>query len=131
MLGTWLHRIVVNCALMKLRSQRARPEQPIEELLPTFDDAGHRNGATFASWADDGHARLEREQRNALVRRCIDQLPDTYRTVLLLRDIEEMDTLETAELLGITENAVKIRLHRARQALRGLLDTHFGKGNAS
>jgi len=65
------------------------------------------------------------------VRRCIDQLPDGHRTVLLLRDIEEMDTQETAALLGVTENAVKIRLHRARQALRTLLDPHFRKGDLS
>ena len=126
--GTWLHRIAVNCALMRIRSRRAKPEQPIEDLLPTFDETGHREGASSAPWEDDGHARLESQERDALVRRCIDQLPDSYRTVLLLRDIEELDTLETATLLGITENAVKIRLHRARQALRGLLDPYFGKG---
>jgi len=56
-----------------------------------------------------------------MVRRCIDGLPDTYRTILLLRDIEDLDTDEVAETLGITPNAVKIRLHRARQALRTLL----------
>jgi RNA polymerase sigma-70 factor (ECF subfamily) len=52
----------------------------------------------------------------------VDALPDSYRTVLLLRDIEELDTEETADLLGSTANAVKIRLHRARQALRTLLE---------
>jgi RNA polymerase sigma-70 factor, ECF subfamily len=61
-------------------------------------------------------------KRRALVRRCIDGLPETYCTVLLLRDIEELDTEETADLLGITPNAVKIRLHRARQALCTLLE---------
>jgi RNA polymerase sigma-70 factor (ECF subfamily) len=65
---------------------------------------------------------LQRQETRVLVRRCIDRLPDTYRTVLLLRDIEELDTEETADLLGITSNAVKIRLHRARQALRTLLE---------
>ena len=52
----------------------------------------------------------------------IDRLPEDYRTVLMLRDIEGLDTKETAELLGVTPNAAKIRLHRARIALRGLLD---------
>ena len=61
----------------------------------------------------------------ARVHAAIDQLPETYRTVLLLRDIDEMDTPEVAQLLGITPNAVKIRLHRARQALRTLLDPVF------
>jgi len=65
---------------------------------------------------------LQRQETRALVRRCIDYLPESYRTVLLLRDIEELDTEETADLLGLTPNAVKIRLHRARQALRTLLE---------
>ena len=59
------------------------------------------------------------------MRRSIDRLPETHRTILLLRDIEELSTEEAARLLGISENAVKIRLHRARQALRGLLDPHL------
>ncbi len=61
-----------------------------------------------------------------LVREGIGQLPETYRLVMLLRDIEGLDTKETAQLLGVSANAVKIRLHRARQALRELLDPHFG-----
>jgi RNA polymerase sigma-70 factor (ECF subfamily) len=59
------------------------------------------------------------------VRAAIDQLPETYRTVLMLRDIEELDTPEVATMLGISGNAVKIRLHRARQALRTLLNPAF------
>jgi len=65
---------------------------------------------------------VQRSETRELVRRSIDQLPDTYRVVLLMRDIEEMSTEETAEALGITPTAVKVRLHRARQALRTLLD---------
>jgi RNA polymerase sigma-70 factor (ECF subfamily) len=61
-----------------------------------------------------------------LVRRCIDRLPEAYRTVLMLRDIEELSTEEAAEALGITANAVKIRLHRARQALATLVRRRVG-----
>jgi len=61
------------------------------------------------------------------VRRCIDRLPARYRTVILLRDIEEMDTEKTAHSIGSTPNAVKIRLHRARQALRTLLARQLGR----
>jgi RNA polymerase sigma-70 factor (ECF subfamily) len=57
-----------------------------------------------------------------MVRRAIEELPPSYRTVLMLRDIEELDTDETASMLGISQNAVKVRLHRARQALRTLLE---------
>ncbi|MFQ5513470.1 MAG: sigma-70 family RNA polymerase sigma factor [Myxococcota bacterium] len=123
-LGTWLHRITVNAALMKLRSARRRPETSIEALLPRYLEDGHHETPP-APWRETGTERLEREQLRRLVRDRIDELPDRYRTVLLLRDIEELSTEETAEMLEITANAVKIRLHRARQALRQLLDPHL------
>jgi RNA polymerase sigma-70 factor (ECF subfamily) len=65
---------------------------------------------------------MERRELSRQVRECIDRLPESYRVVLMLRDIEERDTREAARLLGTTENGVKVRLHRARQALRTLLD---------
>jgi RNA polymerase sigma-70 factor (ECF subfamily) len=65
---------------------------------------------------------LERRETRELVRRCIAALPESYRAILLLRDIEELDTAETAERLGIAPTAVKVRLHRARQALGTLLE---------
>ena len=64
-----------------------------------------------------------------LVRMNIDKLPEGYRNVLMLRDIEEFDTAQTGEALGLSRAAVKTRLHRARQALRQLLDDHFGAGS--
>jgi RNA polymerase sigma-70 factor (ECF subfamily) len=120
-LSTWLHRIVVNAALMKLRSRRRRPEESIEELLPDFDDRG-RFSDEPSGWTATADTLLEQRETRALVRRCIDRLPETYRTVLLLRDIEELDTDEAAQLLEVSANAVKVRLHRARQALRTLLE---------
>lgn len=124
-LSTWLHRIVVNKALMRLRTRKRKPEEPIEPLLPSFKEDGHQAQPT-ADWHDGADVTLERAETRAFVRSQIERLPDTYRTVLLLRDIEEMNTPETAVMLGITENAVKIRLHRARQALRALLAERFG-----
>ncbi len=123
-ISTWLHRIVVNCALMRLRGRNRRPEESIEGLLPEFDETGHRV-APGPTWSEAPDRIMERKERADLVRTCIQRLPPTYRTVLLLRDIEQMDTEEAAKLLGITENATKIRLHRARQALRTLLDPYF------
>jgi RNA polymerase sigma-70 factor (ECF subfamily) len=125
-LGTWLHRIVVNVCLMKLRSQSRHQEFSIEELLPGFDGWGHHRD-TVRKWKNAPEARLDSEETKTLVRHCIDQLPDDYRTVLLLRDIEEYTTEETAELLKTTPGAVKTRLHRARQALRTLLEPHFAE----
>jgi RNA polymerase sigma-70 factor, ECF subfamily len=123
-LSTWLHRIAVNAALMKLRTRRRKPEESIEHLLPVYKDDGHHQ-ETFSSWHEPVDVTMTRAENRILVRRCIEELPETYRTVLVLRDIEELDTEETAQALGISGNAVKIRLHRARQALRTLLAPHF------
>ena len=119
-LSTWLHRIVVNAALMKLRSRRRKREESIDHLLPAFQDDGH-HVEQFSDWAPRADQLIEREQERRMVRACIDRLPDQYRTVLLLRDIEERPTREVADMLATTPTAVKVRLHRARQALSTLL----------
>jgi RNA polymerase sigma-70 factor (ECF subfamily) len=122
-ISTWLHRIVVNACLMKLRSRRRKPEESIDDLLPKFAENGHLD-VSGAGW-EGADALIERDETRALVRESIERLPEAYRTVLLLRDIEELDTKQTAEALGLSKAAVKTRLHRARQALRQLLDEHF------
>jgi RNA polymerase sigma-70 factor, ECF subfamily len=124
-LSTWLHRIVINACLMRLRTRRRKPEERIDDLLPRFAADGHRENDTTTSWEGSAETLIAQSQTRAIVRRAIDRLPDAYRTVLLLRDIEEISTDETARVLGASENAVKIRLHRARQALRTLLEPHF------
>jgi RNA polymerase sigma-70 factor (ECF subfamily) len=120
LLSTWLHRIAVNTALMKLRSRKRKPEEPIDGLLPAFREDGHFS-ERFQAWTEAPDEEAARREHERLVRRAIDQLPEHYRTVLLLRDIEELGTADVAEQLGVTPNAVKLRLHRARQALRTLL----------
>lgn len=123
-LSTWLHRIAVNAALMKLRTRKRKPEQSIDSLLPAFMDDGHHE-ERFQSWDEPVDKLMERAETRELVRKQIDALPDSYRTVLVLRDIEGLDTEETANVLGLSVNATKIRLHRARQALRTMLAPHF------
>jgi RNA polymerase sigma-70 factor (ECF subfamily) len=120
-LSTWLHRIAVNAALMKLRSQRRRPEESIEDRLPRFDADGEHAHAPSA-WAARSDLALANAELRKAVRSAIDELPDLYRDVLLLRDIEELSTEEAAAALGITVAALKTRLHRARLALRERLD---------
>jgi RNA polymerase sigma-70 factor, ECF subfamily len=120
-LGTWLHRIVVNVCLMRLRARSRSREVRIDDLLPSFDASGH-HCLPVPAWEEHVLARLSRAETRAHVRACIDQLPDAYREVLLLRDIEELDTEQTAQQLGIHSGAVRTRLHRARQALRTLLE---------
>jgi RNA polymerase sigma-70 factor (ECF subfamily) len=119
-LSTWLHRIAVNAALMRLRSSRRRREVVTDDLQPHFDADGHHVEAIQALPVSVETA-LASAQTRACVRACVAQLPERHRTVIVLRDIEEMSTVEAAEALGITENALKIRLHRAHQALRTLL----------
>jgi RNA polymerase sigma-70 factor (ECF subfamily) len=124
-LSTWLHRIVVNACLMRLRSRsREATEEGLDDFLPSFASNGH-HAAAITDWSQDAHAALERQETRALVRRAIDALPDSYRTALVLRDIEELDMAEVASMLRITPNAAKVRVHRARQALRTLLDREF------
>jgi RNA polymerase sigma-70 factor (ECF subfamily) len=124
-LSTWLHRIVVNAALMRLRTRRRKPEQPLDDLLPRFESDGHRRDPG-GPWQPA--ERLERREARKLVRDAIERLPESYRTVLVLRDIEGLDTAQAAELLGVSTGVVKTRLHRARQALRTLLDPYLRAG---
>jgi RNA polymerase sigma-70 factor (ECF subfamily) len=119
-LSTWLHRITVNSCLMKLRRGSLRRETSIEELLPRTDRHDRRTDRFPAM--NNSSAEVESEEMCGVVRKAIDRLPDGDRRVLLLRDIEEMDTATTASILEMTEHNVKRRLHRARQTLHALLE---------
>lgn len=130
-LSTWLHRIVVNSSLMRLRTRTRRSEVSIDELLPKFVEDGQHIDEPREWRSPEPLDAIERRETRLLVRGLIDQLPGDYRTVLLLRDIEGLDTKETADLLGVTPNAAKIRLHRARLALRTLLDPHMSARGAT
>jgi RNA polymerase sigma-70 factor (ECF subfamily) len=123
-LTTWLHRITVNACLMRLRTQRRRPERPIDDFLPQFLPDGHQRNPS-APWKPPETSGIEGEELRSLVRAKVAELPEAYREVLMLRDIEDLSTEETAEALSLTPSAVKTRLHRARQALRGLLDPYL------
>jgi len=124
--STWLHRIVVNAALMKLRSRRRKPEQELDDRSAKLDEVSSWLHQT-AEWERPSEELLECAEQRAMVRRSIDRLPASYREVLKLRDIDELDTEETAELLRVSTNAVKVRLHRARQALRSLLEDEISE----
>lgn len=120
-ISTWLHRITVNEALQRLRSRRRAAERPIEELLPRFDDEGRRLDVV-PPWSQTPDELLQCRETRQAVHRCMERLPQDYRLVLLLRDVEGLDTQEAANALGVRPGAVKTRLHRARLALRELLE---------
>lgn len=122
--STWLYRIAVNEALMHLR--RKRPDiVSIEE--PDETDSEDQEPLQIVDWC----CMPERELMSGEVRRRLDQaiekLPDSLRVVFVLRDVEELSTLQTAEVLGLSETAVKTRLSRARMRLREELSVYFNE----
>jgi RNA polymerase sigma-70 factor (ECF subfamily) len=124
-LGTWLHRIAVNAALMKLRARQTRGREDaaeaLEELLPRFVGLGVFQEPQ-KPWGELPEDPLARAELCGTVRAAIESLPEPYRVALMLRDIEELSNDELASALGVSVNAAKIRVHRARQALRALLE---------
>jgi RNA polymerase sigma-70 factor (ECF subfamily) len=128
-LGSWIYRITMNAALNKRRGKRAELEVSIEDMLPAYLADGHRAGDrayVLMDWSRGPDAELLSSEARAVIRRTIDRLPDRYRVVLLMRDIEELSNEETAAALGETVSAVKSTLHRARMALREQLTRHYG-----
>ena len=119
-LGTWLHRIPVNAALMRLRKQKRAREVELDPLLPEFSPTG-----TFArhqtAWGPLPEDKLDRELLYERVRECIEELPDKFRIPLLLRDVDGLDNAEVARRLGLRTETARVRVHRARQALRTLI----------
>ena len=113
---TWVLSIARNEGLGRLRKQGTRREDSLD--AGTDEQTGDYTPAILTSWREIPSEALERKELGALLREAIDALPGIYRNVVLLRDIEEMDIRETAAALGITEGAVKVRLHRARALLQ-------------
>jgi RNA polymerase sigma-70 factor (ECF subfamily) len=124
---TWMHRIVVNEALMILRKKKRANEQSIDHLLPSFDVRGMRVPDPHVT-VETSETVLRSKQTVSIVRELILELPDPYRVVLQMRDIEEMTTTEVSNFLEITEANVKVRLHRARTALKSLLEPMLSSG---
>lgn len=121
-LGTWLYRIAYNAALMRLR-KRPAPTESLDEPVTNEDgDQMPRHLVDWGSIPDD--LLLNRELRTVLSA-ALETLPATLKSVFVLRDIEGLSTAETAEVLSLTETNVKVRLHRARVALRERLTGYF------
>jgi len=120
-LGSWIYRIATNTALNKRRGKRLERETSLEDLLPTFEADGHRAGDRtylLADWSHNPEEELLSGERRRVLERAIDGLPDHYRVVLVLRDVEDLSNEEVATILEEPVSSVKSRLHRARMALR-------------
>ena len=125
-LSTWLYRIVVNESLMKLRHRRRHPEGWMEELLPEFHGAG-LSPSTYVSGDEHADTKMERAELRQLVQCCINSLPERYRTVVILRDIEDLPAEEACGILQLSRSGLKTRLHRGRQALQKLLEAELSR----
>ncbi len=119
---TWLVRIAVNEALMKLRKRRSDRTVPLDEPIDTGEDEVIRE---IAVWDQNPEDTYSREELGQLLDQAIQSLKPAYRTVFILRDIEEMSIEDTAETLGLSISAVKSRLLRARLQLREKLTRQF------
>ena len=119
---TWIVRIAVNESLMKLRKRKTDRTVPLDEPLDTGEDTVVRE---IAVWEDDPEQKYSREELAGILDEAVQSLRPTFRTVFVLRDIEELSTEETAEALGISVPAVKSRLLRARLQLREKLTRFF------
>ncbi|MEQ9105412.1 MAG: sigma-70 family RNA polymerase sigma factor [Rhodothermales bacterium] len=123
-LTTWLYAIGINLARGVLRkAKRTRPldEHDVGHLQPSFNRGMFEHHVD--AWSPEQFAILA--DRKQVVHDAIDRLPDDYREVVIMRDIEEMDTDDVARALDLSNGAVRVRLHRARQALRALLQAQM------
>jgi RNA polymerase sigma-70 factor, ECF subfamily len=119
---TWIVRIGVNEALMRLRKRRGDKSVPLDDPLDTGEETVNRE---IAVWEDNPEQQYSREEFHEILDKAVDGLKPDFRIVFTLRDIEELSTEETADVLGISIPAVKSRLLRARLALREKLTRQF------
>jgi RNA polymerase sigma-70 factor (ECF subfamily) len=113
--STWLTKITVNAATTRVRGRR--------RLAEVVDLADAGTGAVV----DSAHEAVANRELARLIERHIDDLPEALRVVLVLRDLEELDTAETAEVLGLSLEAVRVRLHRARGTLQAVVAAEIGR----
>ena len=123
--GSWVYRVAANAALMRLRSQRRHPEVSTEELPIDFLDTYGHVPASNDNWARRPDDELQSDELRRRIQAAVDELPEIYRTVFLVRDVEGLSTEETAQVLDISVPTVKTRLHRARLALREAISKYF------
>jgi RNA polymerase sigma-70 factor (ECF subfamily) len=123
-LPTWLHRVTVNAALAHRQKRARREEHETHERVLYFHEDGHHSRAV-RPWSVAPEAVLEKRETAELISQAIDRLPEAYRDVYVLADVEGLPNAEIGELLKLSLPAVKSRLHRGRQMMRHVLAPHF------
>jgi RNA polymerase sigma-70 factor, ECF subfamily len=127
----WAMRVVENEAKMYRRRRREHLYETIDELAEAREDAKPIRPRQFADWRDLPTDVVEQKEVREAIAKALVELPEIYREVFVLRDMQHFDTDETARILGLGESAVKTRLHRARLMMRESLTPHFAKPKAS
>lgn len=122
--SSWLYRVTANFALMRLRKQRRQPQVLLDDLLPQFYENG-RADKPASDWAERADRQLENRELGAKINEAIAQLPEKYRIILVLRDVEGLSNEDIATTLGMSVAAVKSILHRSRLFVREALNTYF------
>jgi len=123
--GSWVHRIAANNALMRLRRQRVLDIVSDDLAGPEFTERGSLAEPPESDWSRRADDRILDEELGRAIREATDALPEGYREVFLLKDVEGLSYEEISEMLGISVPAVKSRLHRARLALREAIDAFY------
>ncbi len=124
--GSWVHRIAANNALMRLRRQRVLDIVSDDQLEgPEFTERGSLAEAPETDWSRRADDKILDEELGRAIREATDALPEGYREVFLLKDVEGLSYEEISEMVGISVPAVKSRLHRARLALREAIDAFY------
>jgi RNA polymerase sigma-70 factor (ECF subfamily) len=123
----WVFRIAKNACLMKRRKSVFAPSQELslDQFLPSSDEDGGHRKLQIADWSELPDTQVLRAELRDVLSRAIAGLPEIYRGVILLRDVEELSTEETAAALDVSLEVVKTRLHRARLAIRQKLDEYL------
>jgi len=127
--ASWIYRVTTNVALNKRRGKRREVETSLDDCLPSYEADGHRAGARaflVADWSARPDAELLSGETRRVLEEAIDRLPEHYRAVLILKDVEELSHEDVAASVGDSVPAVKTRVHRARMALREILTRTLG-----
>jgi len=124
---SWVLRIAKNFCLMKRRKSQFAPAQELslDELMPALDRNGGQVRIEIADWSSLPEEGLLRSELRRELDKAIAGLPDTYRAVVLLRDVEDLSAEEAAQVLEVSSDVIKTRLHRGRLAIRQELDRYL------